>query len=458
MKYSWKRILGGILVAIVLIGVPVGLYIYLDDSQPPSHPESETAPFDHPMVDWIWSGAVTSDSAVVKARLATPVQARLAVQAGSQLDAPQFVDAMPDDDEEGEGDGIVAFAVDGLLPDTQYTYALALDGVLDPTAGGGFKTFGEGPYSFTIAFGNGASTGSNGAVFDTIRGHEPLFFLHLGDLHYENIIRNDPDLFHDAYDQVLASPSQSLLYRTFPIVYIWDDHDFGPNNSSSHSPSAEAARQVYEAAVPHYPLGPGGINQAFSVGRVRFILMDARSQRVRKQATTLGPAQMDWLKEELLAAKENHAMIVLVSSVPWIAEENVGLLTRGDSWGGYPDERRELADFLVQNEINNLVLFAGDAHMLAIDDGSNTNYATDAAGTAFPLIHSASMDREGSVKGGPFSMEPAPGGGQFALIRVTDDGEEMEVEWVGLDYLDNQLLGFRFTVGPEGIGDRAVLE
>ena len=133
-------------------------------------------------------------------------------------------------------------------------------------------------------------------------------------------------------------------------------------------------------------------------------------------------------------------------------------MTRGDSWGGYPDERRELADFLVQNEINNLVLFAGDAHMLAIDDGSNTNYATDAAGPAFPLIHSASMDRKGSVKGGPFSMEPVPGGGQFALMHVTDDGEEIEVEWVGLDYLDNQLLGFRFTVGPEGIGDRAVLE
>ena len=52
---------------------------------------------------------------------------------------------------EGDGDGIVVFAVDGLLPDTQYTYALELDGALDPTAGGGFKTFGEGAYSFTIA-------------------------------------------------------------------------------------------------------------------------------------------------------------------------------------------------------------------------------------------------------------------------------------------------------------------
>lgn len=454
MKHSWKRILGGILLAVVLIGVPVGIYIYLDDSQPPSHPESNTAPFDHPAVAWIWSGAVTSNSAVVKTRLSTPVPVRLVVQVAPELDAPQFFEALPD----GEEDGIAAFAVDDLLPDTQYTYALELDGVVDPGAGGSFKTFGEGVYDFTIALGNGARTGSNGAVFDTIRDHEPLFFLHMGDLHYENIIRNNPDIFYDAYDQVLASPSQSLLYRTHPIVYIWDDHDFGPNNSTSQSPSAEAARQVYEAVAPHYPLGSGGINQAFSVGRVRFILMDSRSQRLRKEATTLGPEQMAWLKEELLQARDDHALIVLASSVPWIAEEKVGWLIRGDSWGGYPDERRELADFLVDNEINNLIMFAGDAHMLAIDDGSNTSYATAANGPAFPLLHAASMDRKGSVKGGPFSMEPVPGGGQFALMHVTDSGEQIEVEWIGLDYLDNQLLGLRFTVGPDGISDHTILE
>ena len=454
MKRSWKRILGVFLVLGLLIGVPIGIWIYIDDSEPPSHPVSETLPFEHPLVDWIWSGAVTSRSAEVKAKLSPDVQARLAVQPASDLGAPQFFDPLSI----GETDGIAHFAVGDLLPDTPYFYTLELDGIMDPTAGGAFRTPGEGPYSFVFAFGNGASTGSNGAVFDTIRGHEPLFFLHLGDLHYENIIRNDPAIFLDAYDRVLASPAQSRLYRALPIVYVWDDHDFGPNNSTSQSPSAEAARLAYEDAVPHYPLGPGGINQAFSVGRVRFILMDARSQRVRREATTLGVDQMAWLKDELLQANENHALIVLVSSVPWIADEDVGLLTRADNWGGYPDERRDLADFLAENAINNLVMLAGDAHMLAIDDGANTNYATGGSGPAFPLIHAASMDREGSVKGGPFSMEPLPGGGQFATMGVTDSGEFIEVEWIGRDYLDNQLLGFRFTVGLDGIGDRMALE
>ena len=453
-KLTWKRVLSGIILAVILIGVPVGIYIYLDDSQPPSHPESDTEPFNHPLVDWIWSGAVTSHSAVVKARVPANTKARLAVQDSPDFDGPQFIAAT----RTGDDDGIAIFAAEGLQPDTQYYYALELDGALDPAANGRFQTFAEGAYNFTFAFGNGASTGSNGVVFDTIREHDPLFFLHMGDLHYENIIRNDVAIFHDAYNQVLASPSQSLLYRSHPIVYMWDDHDFGPNNSTSQSPSAEASRQAYEEATPHYPFGPGGINQAFSVGRVRFIMMDARSQRLRGEATILGSEQKAWLKEELLQAKDEYALIVLVNSVPWIAEEKEGILLRGDSWGGYPDERRELADFLAQNNINNLVMIAGDAHMLAIDDGSNTDYATDAAGPAFPLIHSASMDRKGSVKGGPYSMEPVPGGGQFALMRVTDTGAKVEVEWTGHDYQDNQLLGIRFIVGLDGITNYEVLE
>ena len=58
----------------------------------------------------------------------------------------------------------------------------------------------------------------------------------------------------------------------------------------------------------------------------------------------------------------------------------------------------------------------------------------------------------------PVTLEPIPGGGQFAIMRVTDTGEMIEVEWAGHNYLDNQLLGLRFNVGPDGISNRTVLE
>ena len=201
---TWKRFLIGFTIGLVLIGVPVAIYIYLDDWQPPSHPESDSAPLDHPVVDWVWSGAVTTNSAIVKARLPATVEARLAVQASPELDAPHYV--VPT--RTAQEDGIAVFTLNELEPDTQYYYAFELDGALDRTLDGRFHTFGEGVYSFTIAVGACASTGSNGVVFDTIRGHNPLFFLHMGDLHYENIIRNNPAVFHAAFDRVLTAPAQ----------------------------------------------------------------------------------------------------------------------------------------------------------------------------------------------------------------------------------------------------------
>ena len=96
--------------------------------------------------------------------------------------------------------------------------------------------------------------------------------------------------------------------------------------------------------------------------------------------------------------------------------------------------------------------------MLAIDDGSNTNYATDATGPAFPLLQAAALDREGSVKGGPYTLGPFPGGGQFAIVQVEDTGPELQVELTGYDYKNNQLLGLQFIVGPDGIDNKTVLE
>ena len=59
--------------------------------------------------------------------------------------------------------------------------------------------------------------------------------------------------------------------------------------------------------------------------------------------------------------------------------------------------------------------------MVAIDDGTNTDYAT-AGGTGFPLLQASPLDRPPSVKGGPYSEGTFAGAGQFGLVDVVDDG------------------------------------
>src|SRR5678815_5735017 len=228
---------------------------------------------------------------------------------------------------------VVEFPLANLEPDTPYYYALEIDGRLDRKKAGEFRTFpAPGPASFTIAFASCAKTGSTSDVFDRIRENHPLFYMNMGDFHYLNISTNDRARFRAAYDAVLASPQQADLYRHVPFVYIWDDHDFGGNNSNRKASSHEAARLTYDEYVPHYPLASGEgdvpIYQSFNAGRAKFILTDLRSERdaaAKKdtaEKTMMGAKQKAWFKKELLAAKEQYPLIFWVSSVPWLGDSH----------------------------------------------------------------------------------------------------------------------------------------
>ena len=72
------------------------------------------------------------------------------------------------------------------------------------------------------------------------------------------------------------------------------------------------------------------------------------------------------------------------------------------------NERRELADFIKDNHIVNLCQISGDAHMIAIDDGSNSDYATD-GGACIPVFWAGPLDRTPSPKGGPYTHGMFPG-------------------------------------------------
>ena len=255
---------------------------------------------DAPLVRYLWSGALTPRGLRVNAVLDRDSQrVRLLVSTSPDLSQPIGSGFQTADWQ--TNNRMVALAITGLQPDTAYYYAVEADGVVDTTNIGRFRTPAEGAFSFTLAFGACADTGSNHPIFDTIRGHQPLFYLNTGDLHYEDIGTNDPGRFQRAYERVLAQPRQAALYRSVPIAYMWDDHDYGPNDSDATAPGRTAARLTYQEYVPHYPLAAGSgdvpIYQAFTIGRVRFIMTDTRSERSPKSApdtaakTMLGAVQ-----------------------------------------------------------------------------------------------------------------------------------------------------------------------
>jgi len=232
------------------------------------------------------------------------------------------------------------------------------------------------------------------------------------------------------------------------MAYGWDDHDYGPNNSFRQAPGQGAAQQVYREYVPHYDLAQDAttqpIYQAFTVGRVRFILTDLRSARTSNSVpdsvkTMMGAEQKAWFKEQLAQARDQYPVVAWVSSMPWIGEDS----SAEDRWAGFAAERRELATYIDSIGVaDQLVILSGDAHMVTLDDGTHNDYGQDGGG-GFPVVHAAAFDQIGSVKGGPYTHGPYPNpfalfgrtDGQFVLMDVRDDGgDEVCVAWTGKRY------------------------
>jgi alkaline phosphatase D len=134
----------------------------------------------------------------------------------------------------------------GLSPDTDYEYRLVRkDGRVLPDLHG--QRFHTPPadgtaYDFRVAFGSCAGEWGMDAtqpVFTAIDSLQPDCFLWLGDnVYFINPDREweDPELMEKRWRRSRSMPSlQPLLTHTAHYA-IWDDHDYGPDNSDNTYP------------------------------------------------------------------------------------------------------------------------------------------------------------------------------------------------------------------------------
>ena len=343
-----------------------------------------------------WCGALHGDSALLKAViLNTATEVRLIFSKDEALTSGKVVKPNGQDIVENYPHKIITFKLNGLTPNTRYYYALEVDTAV---AEGTFKTFpreGE-QISFRFAL-SSCSKKPYPTLFEKFIETEIdvaddadklLFFCHLGDFHYANLGKNPIRDRLKALNRSLRKPGYRKLFQKLPVVYTWDDHDFlGNNTGGGYSDTrkyAKDALKAYSALVPHYDFvnSDDGIYQEFTVGNVLFLLTDTRYNRTNKGHTVLGEKQKAWLQQKLIEGQERD-LIVWANSMPWIdrggsrlkrlMKKIAGLFKREwkpDTWYGYSRERDELAQFVKDNNITNLCMISGDAHMLAIDSGS----------------------------------------------------------------------------------------
>jgi phosphodiesterase/alkaline phosphatase D-like protein len=404
-----------------------------------------------------WCGGLTDTSVVIRASVLRSVtRARVIVAEDESLSMnPTVHEAVSlwADPDRSYRHQIATFVPSRLRPATDHFFRIELDGDATKALPGRFRTapqLGQ-PNGFRFALSGCAKPklfgGTRSEAYRAVAAmSDLLFFFHLGDHHYANI--GDEALVPrlEAYDDTLRREGVGDLFRQLPIAYCWDDHDFLGNNSEGGDPNNAVARRfardAYDIYVPHYPLSSSteGIYQSFQIGRVLFLLTDSRFAKSPRSGsgtsgkTVLGVNQKTWLKRELLRGKDLD-LIVWASSIPWIGADDPG----EDFWAGYATERAELCQHLVAHEIRNVCMISGDAHMVAMDDGSHGGYATGGRG-GFPVFQAAALESPESEKGGPYSIGNEHGGvgpgiagnRQFGVFEIDYGGAAPRVTWTAL--------------------------
>ncbi len=410
-----------------------------------------------PFASGVWCGNVTPTSATVCVRLNAPgLRVRLAVGTNDRLTPAVFSGAQTTAVASGN---VVSLDIQGLQPSTEYNYGIEVDATLraESISRGRFRTFPQGAGSFRMAFAScGDISDADQRAYDAIGAEQPLLFLHLGDFHYKDTNSTIADDYRRNFDDVLNHPLQGALYRNVALAYMWDDHDFGGDNSNSTSTGTATVRSVYRDYVPHYPITVTGgtVAQSFTVGRVRVIMTDLRSASGVSTAaesankSRMGAAQKAWFKQELITARDaGFPLILWASTVPWIGPAQLG----NDTWAGFATERTEIANFLKDNRIRNVVIVSGDMHALAYDDGSNSDYAVG-GGAPLVVLQAAPLTRPGEPKGGPYTAGPVLGTAQYGLLEITDaGGPTLQCRYSGKRVGDGAKLVFQFAAATAGI-------
>jgi alkaline phosphatase D len=248
---------------------------------------------------------------------------------------------------------------------------------------GNSQTRGEDDFSFNTGscawiehgFENKSETYYMGdvSIFNTMAHTQADFLLWLGDnWYYEpHEYSSKEGLEGKLIYTRTAKLMQPILRLKIPQYATWDDHDYGPDQSTKCYPHKEESRRLFMQAWPDNPsFGEDneGIYTSFRKEDVQFILLDDRWWRERddrweyrwfiinKQKKMFGDKQMAWLKRKLLEDSTASFHIIANGSQmlnPW---------AKLDCFAHFPVEYRELKDFIKDHKIPGVIFISGDTH------------------------------------------------------------------------------------------------
>ena len=222
----------------------------------------------------------------------------------------------------------------------------------------------------------GKPYGGDYNIFESIAEKKPDIMLWLGD----NTYFREADWFsgtgmRNRYTHTRSLPQIQKLLATASNYAIWDDHDFGPNDSDKSFAMKNTSLDVFKDFWANPTYGFNDVNCAFtmfSYSDCDFFLLDNRFFRDAddmkgENKTVLGKEQLDMLKNSLSFSK---------AKIKFVAMGGQFLTTSKDfetySNYGFLNERNDILNYIETNKISNVIFISGDRHFSEISALSNT--------------------------------------------------------------------------------------
>jgi len=287
----------------------------------------------------------------------------------------------------GETDCIAHTCITGLEAGRKFEYELLINGsVVKRPYRLMFQTqplwqWRTDPPNFTIAIGScayindlladrsGNPYGENYEVFTAIAEQKPDLMLWLGDnTYYRAVDWSSASHMRYRYSHTRSLPEMQPLLGASHNYAIWDDHDYGPDDSDRRYRMRGAALETFKLFWANHTYGTEelpGVFGRFEWGDVEFFLLDDRYHRSPNampddaSKTMFGKEQLQWLKESLVSSRAPFKIV---------ANGNQMLTAhRFESFANYTFEQRELLRWIKEQRITGVVFVSGDRHFTQLN-------------------------------------------------------------------------------------------
>jgi len=208
-------------------------------------------------------------------------------------------------------------------------------------------------------------------VWKVVAKEAPDFLMLLGDtVYYSRHKGGGADW--DSVDTMLARqlagrrvPGLLPVMRSMPTYSVWDDHDYGPNDSNQSFALRSESRLVHRylwAGNPGFGEGEQGVYFRFRRGPVEFFLLDGRSFKTARRGIpkpereVFGKRQLEWLKRGLL---ESDAPLKVIGS----GIQALFGYAPAEGWHEARPEREAFMSWLAKHPVGATLFLSGDIHV-----------------------------------------------------------------------------------------------